>query len=742
MQQAIRSHQHPLGFLHYQVIIVLLVLLVSLDAHCDRVDSLRILISNHTDTSRVNILNQLSAEYYSQAAYDSSIKYAGQALLLAEQYEYTKGLSAAYQNLGEAYYELELFEKSIDNYSKSIEQKKLMDDKKGIAYCLHVIAILYRKMNNLDKAIIFEFQSLDIAEKINDQQRIAYVSNGIAIIYHTLRQYDKALQYYSKLLDIATTLRNKTDIADAHNNIGTVYKEQNRLDKALVSYNKALALYGETQDKKGLARIYSNIGNVFIARNQLDSALVYQERGLQMEIALNNREGIAYSYSNIGDLHHRMGDYAKAIVAKKVALSFTLENDLRQRIYDEIAQSFILMGNSKEALDYHRLSLDFKDTIYRNETKNIIAEIQTKYETEKKEREIQLLTKEREVQLLRLKKNQLLLYSVLGILLLILSLVFVILNAYRAKIRANHLLVQKNNEILNQKEEIEAQRDEIEMQRDMLARQKKNITDSILYAQKIQQAVLPTPEMLQMYLPEHFILFRPRDIVSGDFYWLKRIGDLVILAVADCTGHGVPGAFMSMLGVSFLNEIVNDKDVTTPGEVLNRMRTMVKDSLGQKGVMGEQKDGMDIALCVLDTNSLQLQFAAAYNPIYIIRKGLGYNEFEFLEDVKVEQSDTHTLYEIRGNRQPVAISHKERDFTTHRLQLRQGDALYLFSDGYQDQLGGENNQKFKSQQLKKILLESVDMPMSQQQKVLEEAHLAWRRDTEQIDDILLVGVRL
>jgi len=732
----------PFRFRYQYFLILLIGLSFTPKSYCINIDSLKNLISKSNDTTKIDLLNNISKEYYTASNYDSAIKYANLALKISEKEKFIKGQGDAYENLAEAYYDLEAFEKSIENYTKSIEAKHIIWDRKGEAYCLHVIGMLYRKMNNNDKAIDYEFRSLKIAEEINDKLRIAYVSNGIALIYQSLKQYEKALQYYQKFLDISLELNNSADVADAYNNFGTVYIEMNVRDKGLYYYKKALQLYISTNYRKGLARSYSNIGNIFLLQGKLDSAIIYQDKGLRIEFESNNREGIAYSYSNIADIHLNRRDFDSAITYKKLALSYTLENDLREGVYDDLTRCYILKGDSTNAMKSHKLSLAFKDSIYNRETKNIVAELQTKYETEKKEKEIQILTKENEVKTLRLKSNQILLYSISGILILIVSLVFVILRAYRAKNKANLLLVLKNNEILNQKEEIEAQRDEIEVQRDTLAKHKKNITDSILYAQRIQQAVLPTDENLNMALPEHFVLFRPRDIVSGDFYWLRKINNLVVIAVADCTGHGVPGAFMSMLGVSFLNEIVNDKDVNTAGEVLNRMREMVKSSLHQRGAIGEQKDGMDIALCALNMDTLQLQFAGAHNPLFIVRKGVNLNDYGTIPDLKSVESETHTLFEIKANRQSVSINQKEAEFTTHEIQLKQGDTFYMFSDGLIDQLGGETNEKYRVQRFKKLLLDSVDKPMAEQKRILESTHELWRKNIEQIDDILVFGVRV
>ncbi|MFP4024634.1 MAG: SpoIIE family protein phosphatase [Thiohalospira sp.] len=284
------------------------------------------------------------------------------------------------------------------------------------------------------------------------------------------------------------------------------------------------------------------------------------------------------------------------------------------------------------------------------------------------------------------------------------------------KIRLEQIVKERTEEVVKQKEEIEKQRDEI-------ADKNRSITDSIEYASRIQTAVLPSDDFAKNILPEHFILFRPRDIVSGDFYWMTKKDNLLVLIAADCTGHGVPGAFMSMLGVSFLNEIVNRHEITTASAILNQLRTDVKKTLGQEGKEGEAKDGMDLALCIVDLEKMKLQFAGAYNPLYLFRN----NE----------------LIEIKADRMPIGIYVKEKEsFTNHELDLKKGDVFYIFSDGYQDQFGGEDGSKFKTKNFKILLSEIHTKPMAEQRKILNKTIDQWRGKWEQVDDIILMGVRV
>ena len=271
--------------------------------------------------------------------------------------------------------------------------------------------------------------------------------------------------------------------------------------------------------------------------------------------------------------------------------------------------------------------------------------------------------------------------------------------------------------------EISMQKQEIEQQKDVIERKNKDITDSILYASRIQTAILPPDDYIAEALPEHFILFKPRDIVSGDYYWMTKKGDEIVIAIADCTGHGVPGAFMSMLGVAFLNEIVNRTEELTASGILNDLRDHVKRSLRQTGKKEENKDGMDIALCILNQKRKCLQYAGAYNPLLLIRKG--------------------ELIQIKADRMPIGIYLKEKkSFTNHILELEDTDVLYMFSDGYIDQFGGDNGKKFLAKHFKELLIEIYDKPMSDQKNILNETLEIWSGDLDQVDDILVMGFKL
>jgi len=315
----------------------------------------------------------------------------------------------------------------------------------------------------------------------------------------------------------------------------------------------------------------------------------------------------------------------------------------------------------------------------------------------------------------------------------------------KLKDKVNRELEQKvqerTREIREQKEEIEAQRDEIEAQRDLVFAQKKEITDSIDYAQRIQAAILPHKSYLDEVIPEYFILFKPRDIVSGDFYWIKEVDSSVVIVAADCTGHGVPGAFMSMLGITLLTEQLGKERIEQPGEILGQLRAKVKQMFVQEGSIREQKDGMDMAIAVIDKKKRELQFAGAYNPLYLVRNKQHASGKKIIAEEPL-QGDHSLLFELKGDKQPIGIHWEETRFTNQRVKLQPGDTVYVFSDGYVDQYGGLKRKKFKTQKFKELLLSVQAESMERQKLLLEETFENWKGHIEQIDDVCVVGVRV
>lgn len=309
----------------------------------------------------------------------------------------------------------------------------------------------------------------------------------------------------------------------------------------------------------------------------------------------------------------------------------------------------------------------------------------------------------------KIQSQKIIIYLSISILILIAFFGYVLYRLYAKTKRINALLQKKNEEIYEQNQHI--------------ARQNKEITDSIVYARRIQHAILPPQEIITQTLSEHFILFKPRDIVSGDYYWMTQIQNKIIITAADCTGHGVPGAFMSLLGITFLHEIVHEKQITQSDKILAELRERIIESLNKTGRTEDYKDGMDMALCVIHKDTYTLDYSGAYNPLYIIRDG--------------------ELIELKADKMPVGLSEKSHDtFTITSYILQSNDCLYMFSDGYVDQFGGPQNRKFMTKQFKELLCLIYHKPMEEQKEILDTTIETWKGTNEQIDDIIVIGLKI
>jgi serine phosphatase RsbU (regulator of sigma subunit) len=348
--------------------------------------------------------------------------------------------------------------------------------------------------------------------------------------------------------------------------------------------------------------------------------------------------------------------------------------------------------------------------------------MQYNFDNQQKQEKIEQIIKEN-AQKERLQRQKMftLVFSIAFVLMLLLA--FVIFRNYRRNKKVLQIISLQKSEIEFKNNILQQQSEEILTQNEQLALSKKNITDSIQYASQIQHAMLPGIEIIENLFFDHFVLFNPCHIVSGDFYWFKQIKNYVYIVAADCTGHGVPGAFMSMLGISLLNEIVTKRDVNKPHEILNELRNRIKESLHQTGNKNQTQDGIDIAFCMFDTETQILQFAGAYNPFYLIRN----NE----------------LIEYKADRMPIGIHPKDKlDFVSTEIQLQQKDKFYIFSDGYVSQFGGSKDEKFKTKRFQELLLKTNNEPMQNQKQFLANELDDWRGNIPQTDDILVIGIHV
>ena len=551
---------------------------------------------------------------------------------------------------------------------------------------------------------------------------------------------------------------NSIQEAENYNKIAYLYWENGVLNQAIDYFYKSLELNKQNNNQNGIKTIYYNIGLIYADQEDYEHAVENFRQGIEYARNMNQKGGIYNGLINQASALKNLSQHNQAVTILNEALSYAQElNNLKlvRTCYGMLAENYEALGDSENAMKYFDLFATVDKHVKAEQIKAIEekskkevrkAEIekvqsqkelsersselektrqtleQTKQLTEKQKLELELnrLTiSEKEAEL---RNKRLIIYGILLIFVVIIIFSILVYRQFQAKKRANKKLADQNVQIFKQKEEIEKQRD-------LANKQKMDITDSIEYAKRIQTALLPPLSFIRRSLPEHFILFKPREIVSGDFYWMMNKDDKIIIAAADCTGHGVPGAFMSMLGTAFLNEIVNkiveNKHVYSlqANEILNQLRSYIIESLHQSGADNESKDGIDIALCVIDPDKQKLQFAGAHNPLYLIRN----NELEI----------------IKGDRMPVSIHQKaDKSFANHEIDIFKDDVIYIFSDGFVDQIGGPKKRKFMSRNFKELLLKIHEKPMDVQEQILEKTFDEWKGDYIQLDDILVIGIKL
>ena len=428
--------------------------------------------------------------------------------------------------------------------------------------------------------------------------------------------------------------------------------------------------------------------------------------------------------------------------AEKIAHRQNLKQD-KKDIYLAKAIAYSQTGDLKMAVKHFVKFSALRDSLNRQQ----VTRMEEKYAMEKQIKERELKQQhEDELQNARLQRQRLISIMISVGLILSLALAFVLLKRNEEKRKTNILLEAKNQAILTQKEEIEQQRDEIKiqhevttLQRDQIAGQQKVITDSIRYAGRIQTALLPSHEAMMKIFSDYFILYKPKAFVSGDFFWVSHQRDIDLFAAADCTGHGVPGAFMSLLGISSLNELVARNQLTDPAEILNQMRDTIVEMLHQTGSAKEPLDGIDMALCAYNRMEHQLHFSGAYNSLLMVRDAKLESPHEVAN--MVFEHEGKALWELKGQKMPIGFHPlMGKSFETRIVNTLPADIIYLMSDGYGDQMGGPKGGKFLQQNLKRELIQLHIQPLEIQKQMLEDLLLRWMGDYKQVDDILLMGL--
>jgi tetratricopeptide (TPR) repeat protein len=703
----------------YSIIIFLLISSFTL-AQDFQIDVLKLKLRRaKEDTSKVNILNSLSQDLYTSEPQEALL-YSLEAKLLADKLDYKNGKAYALKYTGLAYYIQGEYVQVIVNWEEALKIFEEIDDKNGIANMLSNLGAVYNNQGNDAKALELYVKSLDLAKEINDTIRRITTFNNIGLVYSKkVASENIALENYHKALELSNEVNYYHGIATATLNIGELYYQQNKYNEALEFLNKSFVAY-KIINSIHITDALTYIGKVYVEMEDYDNAIKNQKQSFDIAKEMGAQLEMAKALLGMAETYQKLGNENKALKYFKEAVGIAKSLDakyLKLDAYKGLADSYAGISDYKKAYEYLNLVTVLKDTIFSDRNQELINNTRVKYEIEGMQQENEILKKDIEIREVRNKTQRLVIFFlILGF--IVTSIQTALLyRANRQKRKANNILKDKNDVIFNQKKEI---------------------MDSITYAKRIQVSTLPDLEEFKSDLSDIFVLFKPKDVVSGDFYWLTKVEDKIIVAAADCTGHGVPGAFMSMLGAASLNVIVNKEYVTHTGVILRKLRKEVIRALQQKGERGEQRDGMDISLCTIDMDKKELQFSGANNPIYIVRK----SNLPPVNGIEAYQAGNYSLYEIKGDKMPVGFYVKMDKYRDHEIKLYEDDMIYMFSDGYADQFGGPKGKKFKYKPFKDLLLSNADKSFTQQNNIFESTIDLWKKDYEQIDDILVLGFKV
>lgn len=632
-----------------------------------KIDSLRALLPlTHSDSELFRICSNLGWSY-KNISVDSALFYENKAMLISRKMRSDTRIAMSYNHLG-------------------------------------VITWINGDYNN---ALSNTLNALRLYEKLGYQKEMSDEFTNLGLIYSDLKKFDDALRYSKQALKLRQELGDQALVGTAYQNLGYVYFKKGELDMALEHFISASRIMEKISDKAGLSGIYMNIAAIGQMRKMPDVALRYYENALKIDREMDNKLAICQVYSNIILLYMEMKDFsrAKTCLDEYERLAKELKSkQVLSEYYTDASTWFEKQGRAQEALDGFKLAQAYADSELDEQKNKEMAEMQTKYETEKKEQSIRIQQGQLNSQASEIKSQRIFNYSAILVLLLGSTLSFFIYKNYREKKKANQQLTLQN---------------------EIIASKNKETQDSLHYATRIQRALMASDKLLKKNLPDHFILYKPKDIVSGDFYWAVNIEgeQKFLLVTADCTGHGVPGAFMSLLNIGKLSETVSEKKITDPGKILDTVRDEIIRVLNPEGSTHETQDGMDGLVCSFDLKNGRLKYAGANSSFYCVREG--------------------NLTKYMTDNMPVGKSPREHlPFSQWEIEIKKGDIIYSFTDGVADQFGGEKGKKFKYKQLQEVLLKNTSLPMKEQKEKLEQVIEAWTGELEQVDDILVIAVKV
>lgn len=748
--------------------IVILFILISISGFCQKQNTKELFLKLKTaqaDTQKINVLNALTKAYldinidsallfnkqsisisshngndkfsYKGLAYkahlfrkkknlDSAMVLANNAYDIAKKYNNLSDVANIYNVYGTVYEQLNQSDKAAEYYQKALKISSIIKDKKEMLSAYLHLGINCKKTEDITNALKYLLEAIKISEDINDSSSMFTININLGSIYERTKDNKKAFECYRKALKINETNKDENDKAICYYKLGKLFHREKQIDSAKKYLMATLKIHEKRNDKEGLIMDYANIGGFsYEERDFVNAEKNYLKA---IELAINFKDSVRLNtlFSSMGMLAEKQNKLDESINYFNIGLKYITQKVSRETImqyYKRMSDVYVRQKKYQEALQAYTLYKAWSDSAFNvNETKKQ-TELKLNYEFEQTQKKIEAENKAKELiskaELEQERKQRNLLLIGLGIISLML---IVTVKNYRAKQKANNILHRQKLEIERQKKIVEEKNHEI--------------SDSINYALRIQTASIPKKEELDSFLKDYDLFFKPKDVVSGDFYWAEAITsknspmenfsdgpesagqDFSLIAVGDCTGHGVPGAITSMIGSMLLNEIFNVKKIYRPDEVLTELNRLVKLTLRQDSA-SLTNDGMDIAFCTINYNTLELLYSGANRPLYIIKSNGQLIEYK------------PTKMSIGGQ---VALI---QQYELHKIQLQKGDTIVLSTDGYADQFGGNHEKKFTSKALRNLISQHHLLSSKELKNIIETNYYNWKGDFEQTDDVLV-----
>ncbi len=595
----------------------------------------------------------------------------------------------------------------LDYFKKSYDCCIKANDKTTAGKRINKIGKLLMDLGKYEESIKILYEAVKLNEENGNKVSLSYSYFGLGEVFRLQKNNKKALEVYYSAYKLSQLTQDPQGLAASYNNLGMMYHTLEMLDSAEYYYIKAVDFNTKRADEAGMANSLDRLATLYMHRKNYPGAVKILERSLGLKLKFNDQEQLATTYLNLAEANYGFHREPKAMEYLQKAIVIAKNKHLVEHLeycYKLEGVFYRALGNFQMSVGSYENYMKLHDSLITATNNRTAAELEEQYQNEKKQKEIELLNKDKTIQENDLKTQKQFNYFIVIVAFMLAVTVFFIFRGLRQKQKDNTALAEKNSIISEQKHLVEEKNREI--------------LDSINYAKRIQQSLLANEQMLKQYLPNHFVFFKPKDIVSGDFYWAAKEGDNFYLAICDSTGHGVPGAFMSLLNIGFLAEAIKEKGISSPEKIFDYTRQRLIESISKDG----QRDGFDGILVCFDLKHKKITYSAANNSPVLLQDG--------------------KLTHLPMDKMPVGLGERKQDFSIFTIDYTPGSVVYFYTDGYADQFGGPKGKKFMYKKLNELLFTNTYKSLEDQKHILQETFESWRGALEQVDDVCVIGIKL